>query len=186
MRFEEFLGAHDLVASPVDRFGGFVIEVGMPPSWLPFETALGLRVWVWRNDPRLTDFGANAVLTMHRVGASLEEGEVFAMLADQQVQSVPNCLEMRRSFAIATEGAGVVGLLELEIMGDAGVIDSVSRSRIVATRQETWIAQLTVTALHESRGDREGVWMTVREGEAADLVNAQNFRMPTHKTPDES
>lgn len=44
------------------------------------------------------------MLTMHRVEAVLDCGEVFAMLADQQLQSVPGCRERSRQLTAAEEG----------------------------------------------------------------------------------
>lgn len=74
------------------------------------------------------------------------------MLADQQVQSVPGCHELHRELAAAT--------------------DTVSRARIITTEQETLIAQLTVTALHDSPVDRTNIWLTVRMGAAAGPASA--------------
>ncbi len=96
MRFDEFMTASGLVATPVDRFAEFEVNVGLPQGWNPFESAPGLRVWVCRNDPRIAEFCANAVLTMHRVDAGLCAGEVFAMVAEQQLRSVTGSRELRR------------------------------------------------------------------------------------------
>jgi Probable lipoprotein LpqN len=170
MRFDEFVEKNGVSLSAVDRFAGFVVEVGVPPAWEPFDSAVGLRVWVCRNDPHAEEFCGNAVLTMHRVEASLDVGEVFTMLADQQLQSVPACHELHRELAAATEGAGVAGALTMEITHELGTIDSVSRSRIITAEQETLIAQLTVTALHNSPVDRAHVWLTVRLNAGASSV----------------
>jgi hypothetical protein len=175
MRFDEFVEKDGVAVSPVDRFAGFVVEVGVPADWEPFDSAPGMRVWVCRGDLRIDEFCANAVLTMHRVEAPLDAGEVFAMLVDQQVQSVPGCHELHRELAVATEGAGVVGALAIRITSEFGVIDSSSRSRIITTEQETLIAQLTVTALHDSPVDRENIWLTVRMGAAAGTASANQL-----------
>jgi len=167
MRFDEFVNKHGLAVSPVDQFAGLVVQVGVPPGWEPFDSAPGVRVWVCRSDPCLPEFCANAVLTMHRVGAVLDPAKVFAMLADQQLQSVPGCREVRREVAAATEGAGVVGVLGMQITHELGMIDSVSQSRIITAGQETMVAQLTVTALHDSPVDRADVWLSARPGATA-------------------
>lgn len=167
MRFDEFLKKHGTRFSPVDRFAGFLVEVGLPPGWEPFESAVGVRVWVCRTDPQITVFCANAVLTMHRVEAPIDAGEVFAMLVEQQLQSVPGSRERHRELAAAAEGRGVVGALATEISHELGAIESVSRSRIVPAEREILIAQLTVTALKNSPVERAGVWLSVRTGAAA-------------------
>jgi len=172
MRFDEFVNKRGLAVFPVDRFAGLVVQVGVPPGWEPFDSAPGVRVWVCRSDPLVAEFCANAVLTMHRVEAALDAAEVFAMLADQQLQSVPGCHEVRRDLAVATEGAGVVGVLGMQITHELGTIDSVSQSRIVTVGQETLIAQLTVTALHDSPVDRAHIWLSVRPGATAGAASA--------------
>jgi hypothetical protein len=98
--------------------------------------------------------------------AVLDAGEVFTMLVEQQLQSMPSCHELHRELATATDGPGVVGELAMHIAHDPGTIDSRSRSRIITTERETLIAQLTVTALLESPVDRAKVWLTVRTGAA--------------------
>lgn len=153
--------------TPVDRLAGFDVNVGLPLGWDPFESAAGLRVWVCRNDPLIAEFCANAVLTMHCIKAELEAGEVFAMVAEQQLQSVPESRELRREVTAATEGPGVVGALAMEIGSKPGIIDSVCQSRIITTDRETLIAQLTVTALHNSSVRQDEVWLTVRKTGAA-------------------
>lgn len=163
MRFDQFVQKSGVSVSPVDRLPGFMVQVGVPPEWDPFDSAVGVRVWVCRSDPHIKEFCANAVLTMHRVAASLDTGEVFAMLAEQQLQSVSECHEVSRSLAAATEGPGFVGVLTLQIDDALGTIDSVSRTRIITSKQETMIAQLTVTALRESPVNRADAWLTVRQ-----------------------
>ena len=172
MRFDEFVEKSGVAVCPVDRFAGFVVEVGVPADWEPVDSAAGMRVWVFRSDPRIDQFCANAVLTMHRLEAPLDAGEVFAMLVDQQLQSVPGCHELHRDLAAATDGAGVAGALAMQITHELGTIDSVSRTRIITTEQETLIAQLTVTALHDSPVDRSNVWLTVRMDAAPGPVSA--------------
>lgn len=174
MRFADFVESHGLAVSSVDRFDGFVVEVGVPPGWEPFDSAAGIRVWVCRTDPRIDEFCANAVLTMHRVEAPLDADEVFAMLVDQQLQSVPTCHELNHEVAGATEGPGIVGVLAMQITHELGTIDSASRSRIITTEQETLIAQLTVTALHDSPVGRANIWLSVRMGTAAGSASADD------------
>lgn len=167
LRFDEFVERAGISVSPVDRFSGCVVEVGAPPGWELLDSAVGVRVWVCRTDPRIDEFCANAVLTMHRVEALLDAREALTMLVEQQLESVPGCHELHREIAAATEGAGVVGALAMQITHELGTIESVSRSRIITTEQETLIAQLTVTALHDSPVDRANVWLTVRAGAEA-------------------
>jgi hypothetical protein len=98
---------------------------------------------------------------------------------------VPGCHELHRELAAATEGAGVVGTLAVQITHELGTIDSVCRSRIITTEQETLIAQLTVTALHDSPVDRAHIWLTVREGAAAGSATAdQHQGVPAAGTRD--
>lgn len=184
MRFDEFVQESGVAVSPVDRFAGFVVEVGVPPGWEPFDSAVGARVWVCRDDPCIDVFCSNAVLTMHRVETPLDPGEVFAMLVEQQLQSVPNCREVHRELAAATEGAGIVGLLAMQIAHELGIVDSVSRSRIITAEQETLIAQLTVTTLHDSPVDRTPAWLTARPGPAANPAPAGRHRAPVIATRD--
>lgn len=164
MRFDEYLEEHGVAVSPVDRFAGLVVRVGVPRGWEPFDSAVGARVWVCRTDPRIDVFGANAVLTMHRVEAPLDAGEVFAMLSEQQSQSVPGCRELQREFAPAADSLGFRGLLALEIASELGRIDSVSRSRIIAAAEGTLIAQLTVTALQDSPVEQTPIRLSVHKG----------------------
>lgn len=162
MRFDEFVQTSGIVVSPVERFVGFVVEVGVPSGWEPFDSAFGARVWACRNDPCINVFGANAVLTMHKVAAPLDAREAFAMLAEQQLQSAPGSHEVRRELGPAGECVGVQGLLAMQIAHELGTIDSVSRSRIITEGQETLIAQLTMTALHESPVKQANIWLSVR------------------------
>jgi hypothetical protein len=172
MRFDEFMEKHGLAVSPVSRFTGFVVEVGVPSGWEPFDSALGLWLWACRDDPCIKQFCANAVLTMHRVEAALEPAEVFTMLSDQQLQSAPACHEVRREMGLAGEFAGVQGLLVMRIAHELGTIDSSSQSRIITAGQETLIAQLTVTARHDSPVDRAHIWLSVRPGATATSASA--------------
>lgn len=162
MRFDEFVKLHGIAVTPVDRFDGLAVEVEGPPGWEHFDSALGGRIWICRTDPRISDFCANAVLTMHRVEASLDAGEVFAMLAEQQLQSVQGCHELHRTFADAPEGPGTLGTLAMQITHERGTLDSESQSRIITTEKEMRIAQLTVTGLHDSPVDRSNVRLSAR------------------------
>jgi Probable lipoprotein LpqN len=172
MRFDEFIQKRSLAVSPVNRFADFIVEVGVPPGWEPFDSATGVRVWACRNDPRITEFCANAVLTMHRVETPLDPTEVFTMLAEQQLRSAPGCHEVRRELGPAGESVGAQGLLAMRFTHELGAIDSASQSRIITAGQETMIAQLTVTALHDSPVDRARIWLTVRPGAAAGPASA--------------
>lgn len=147
--------------TPVDRFAGLVVEVGAPPGWKLLDSAAGIRVWVCRAEPS-SNFCANAVLTMHRIEAVLPADGVFAMLAEQQVESVSGCSQVWQELAVATEGAGMVGVLSMKLDHEFGTVESESRSRIITTEQETLIAQLTVTALEDSQLRASDVWLTVK------------------------
>ncbi|MDR3664358.1 MAG: hypothetical protein P4L86_28910 [Mycobacterium sp.] len=109
---------------------------------------------------------------MHCVEAALDAGDVFTMLAEQQLQSALGARERSRALIAATEGPGVVGVLAMQIADELGVIESSSRARIITTEQETMIAQVTVTALKNSPVNRAGVWLTVRPGTASDSVSS--------------
>lgn len=183
MRLEEFLEQHSLAVFPVDRFAGYVVEVGVPPGWDLFNSVLGMRVWVCSDDPRRDEFCANAVLTMHRVEGVLEAGDVFTMLTEQQLHSVPGCRELHRELAAATDGPGVAGALFTRIADELGTIDSVSRSRIISAEQETLIAQLTVTALQDSPVDRAHIWLSVQMGAATGPTSADHHA-PVTKAQD--
>jgi hypothetical protein len=174
---------HGLAVSPVDRFAGFFVEVGVPPGWEPFDSAIGVRVWACRDDPFIDEFCANAVLTMHRVEAPLDPADVFTMLAEQQLQSAPRCRELRRELGPAGESVGVQGLLTMQITHERRAIDSASQSRIIPAGQETMIAQLTVTALRDSPVDRAHIWLTVRPGATAVPASAgQRGGVPVTRT----
>ncbi|WP_201407066.1 hypothetical protein [Mycobacterium paraintracellulare] len=182
MRFDEFTKEHGLAVSPTDRFAGFVLEVGVPPRWEPFDSAVGTRVWVWRDDPHIDVFCANAVLTMHRVEAPLDPAEVFGMLSEQQLQSAPKCHELHREFTAANDGVGMVGALAMQIAHELGTIDSASQSRIITAEHATLIAQLTVTALHDSPVDRAHIWLTARQGPTANPAPAGQHHAPLRGT----
>jgi hypothetical protein len=185
MRFDEFVTAHGITVCPVDRFDGFAVHMQVPAGWELYDSAIGARVWVWRTEPRTSSFCANAVLTTHRVDAALDVGEVFAMLAEQQLQSVTGGQELHRNLALATEDPGVAGTLAMRIGHELGTIDSVSRSRIITTAQHTLIAQLTVTALHDSPLDRANIWLSVRPDETAGPASAGSHGgFPTARTRD--
>lgn len=171
-RFDDFLERTGITVFAVDQFAGFSVEVGLPPSWELFNSAVGVRVWVCRTDPPTSVFAANAVLTMHCVKAALDAHEVFTMLVEQQLQSVPQCAELHRDLAAATEGTGSIGVLAMQIAHELGTIESVSRSRIITAEQETLIAQLTVTALRTSPVDLSHIWMSVRTGAVAGSMSA--------------
>ncbi|RAV06707.1 hypothetical protein DQP57_20780 [Mycobacterium colombiense] len=178
MRFDEFVAETGLAVAPVDRFAGFVVEVGVPPRWEPFDSAVGVRVWAWRDDPRTDVFCANAVLTMHRVQAALDPLEVFVMLCEQQLQTAPRCRELHREFTAATEGVGMVGALTMQIAHELGTVDSTSQSRIIMAEKETLIAQLTVTALRDSSVDPTQIWLSARPGPAAIPASAGRHCAP--------
>lgn len=168
MRFDDFVAMREIAVLPVDEFAGVQVHVQLPPGWETFDAAPGVGVWVCRSDPRADEFCANAVLTMHRVQAPLDCGEVFTMLVNQQLQQVTGCTERHRDISAAAEGAGVVGTLDMEIAHEFGPIDSVCRSRIVAVEEEVLIVQLTTSALRDSPVVREPTRLLVRTSMTAD------------------
>jgi hypothetical protein len=183
MRFDEYLKECGIAVFAVDRFAGFKVEVGLPSGWEPFDSAVGLRVWVCCTDPHIGQFCANAVLTMHRVEAPINGREVFAMLVEQQTGSAPGCRELHHELETATEGVGLVGTCAMRVPHELGTIDSVVRTRIITTERDTSIAQLTVTALQNSPADHVGAWLTVRTGAAAGSVaTGRRHGVPTAGT----
>ena len=109
MRFDEFVAREHIEVLPADRFVGFPVGVELPPEWEQVDAKNGLRVWVWASDPRRKDFCGNAVLNLYRVQAVVEPSVLFAMLCEQQRQSVPNSRELLSDLAAATEGPGAAG-----------------------------------------------------------------------------
>ena len=164
LRFDEYALAANIGINPVDQFDGLVVEVGLPPGWAPVDSSPGAKVWIWRGDPRIADFGANAVLTMNTVEAQLEAVEVFAMLCEQQVQMVPGAVEAHRASAVASEGPGLAGSLALNIESQFGTIGSVSLTRVISGQRQTRIGQLTITALRDSPVDWDTIWFYVKPG----------------------
>jgi hypothetical protein len=167
MRMDQLIETTGTVVRPVDRFGGLLVKVGLPPAWEPVESPFGSHIWVWIGDPRIKDFGANAVLTMHVMESIFDGATVFPALCEQQLQMLSGGRELKRELSAATEGPGVTGLFVTQVSADVGVIESVARSRIVTTDRETLIAQLTVTALNDSPVDWSEIWLTVETGTAA-------------------
>lgn len=175
------------VVRPVDRFGGLLVKVGLPPAWEPVESPFGSHIWVWIGDPRIKDFGANAVLTMHVMESVLDGATVFSALCEQQLHMLSDGRELKRELSTATEGPGVTGLFVTQLTADVGAIDSVARSRIVTTDSETLIAQLTVTALHDSPVDWLQVWLTAEPGSATGPTLAnRGSGIPISRTSKES
>ncbi len=175
MLFDQYVRTRNIGISPVDHFDGLTTEVGLPPEWEPFESSPGMQVWFWRRDPRITEFGANAVLTMHLLDEALDAVEVFAMLCEQQVQMVPGALELHRESAVASEGPGIAGSLAMNTESQFGVIGSVSLSRIITTERQTLIGQLTITALRDSPVEWEKIWLYVKPDVAAGS-NSSGYR----------
>jgi hypothetical protein len=172
MRFGEYAARHGIAVDPVDRFAGFVVSVSLPAGWELFRSGTGIWVWGDSNEKSSGGFCANAVLTMHRAAAGLAEDEVFTMLGEEQAKSVPGCREDHRDFAVADDGIGVRGLLQLQIQThEFGAIDSASRSHIIRYGDETMIAQLTATAHESSAIDQAGFALSVRPGAAPSGVS---------------
>ena len=83
------------------------------------------------------------------------------------MQALPDSHELRRDLVAAAEGPGFAGVLDMSIAAEAGTVDSLSLSRIIADDRRTWIAQLTLTCLADSPVDRAGVWLRIRTGDGA-------------------
>lgn len=175
MRFDGYAQTHNVVIKPVDHFDGLEVEVGLPPEWEPFDTSLGFQVWIWRGDPHIAEFGANAVLTMHTVEKPLDSTEVFAMLCEQQKLMVPGAQELERESATASDGPGIAGSLAMNIASQFGAIGSMSLSRIITTERQTLIGQLTITALRESPVKWENIWFYVKKNPEIKPLFARNL-----------
>ena len=173
VRFEEYVAARGIPVTPADEFDGYSVTVALPPDWALFDPQFlgelpGKRFWGWPADPFIERFGANAVLSLSRIGAAPDPAELFAMLCESQMHIIEGTRERARTLAAAPEGPGVVGLLFLEIPTEEfGRIGSASRTRIVPAGSQTLIAQLTVTALVESPVDFADTGLTVAPGDAA-------------------
>lgn len=150
MRFDEYLRGNGIDAVPVEEFDGFAVQVVIPPDWELFSSAVGLRVWTSPPEEAVGGFCANAVLTMHRVGAALNPADVFTMLSHQQQQMIAGGREMHRDLAPTADGPGFAGTLELRITDDARVVDSTSLCRLINDGDQTLIAQLTLTEPHDA------------------------------------
>ena len=175
MQFDDYLSQHHIAMQPAERFAGYATDVLLPPDWEPYGAAPGIRVWLWRDDPRLAQFGANAVLNLYRVQApehpaALDLPALFATLCAQQRQSVPGNRELGRDLTEAPEGLGAAGTLILQIDHEVGTLDSATQTRIVPTDHGALIAQLTVTALHDSPVDWPHIVLTVAVDHAPDTV----------------
>jgi hypothetical protein len=172
VRFDDYVAVHGIVVTPCDDFDGYAVTVGLPPDWAVLDTDIvgelpGKQIWAWPNDPLIERFGANAVLSLSRVTASLDPAEVFAMLCESQKQIVAGTRERSRALRAATDGPGVDGLQLLEISTeDYGRVASASRTRIVPAAAETLIAQLTITALVDSPVDFADTGLSVAPGAA--------------------
>ncbi|WP_375488491.1 hypothetical protein [uncultured Mycobacterium sp.] len=165
MRFDDYVRGRSVALTPVDRFAGFEVNVWLPAGWERVGTVTGMQVWCPRDGRSTGVFCANAVLTMHHVAAALDAAEVFAMLVDEQLHSVPGCREKHRAIAPAQDGVGVEGFLALHIpTHEFGALDSVTHSRIITDGQQTLIAQLTLTALHSAPVQHAVVRLAVQPG----------------------
>jgi hypothetical protein len=162
VELDEFLAQHHITVHPVADFPGLAVGVLFPAGWETSDDSGWMRVWTWADDPHRDLFCASAVLTTHRLDAHVQAGEMFAILCEHQRHSVPNAREAHREFAAATEGPGEAGLLALEIDQVEGTLDSLTHTRIITTDDELLIAQLTVTALHDSRPDWSHIRLVVK------------------------
>lgn len=184
VRFDEYVAERRIVVTPTDEFDGYSVTVGLPPDWELFDPAVlgelpGKLIWGWPADPFIDRFGANAVLSMSRVRASLDPIEVFAMLCEWQTHMVEGTRERARTVATATDGPGVVGLLVIEVATETyGRVGSASRTRIIPAGPETLIAQLTITALIESPVDFADTGLTVAQVELTGPAAPIAYRGP--------
>lgn len=157
MRFDEFVHQRGVPFGPVDRLDGYLVEVVVPPDWEAVQSPTATPVLIWRDDPSKERFCANAVLTMARADAALDPHDVFAMLCEWQVHMMPGIHEIQRESAAPHAGPGLLGILDLLINTDVGVLQSVVMSRIIATDHHTLIAQLTFTAQPDSLVQRSRI-----------------------------
>lgn len=167
MRFDEYLAQHDIPAVPVDSFPGYLIEVDLPTDWQPVDAVPGVPVWAWMADPNIDVFCANTVLTLHRLPVAIDPTEVFAMLCEQQLHMLAGSVERHRSLNDAPEGPGIIGVLQMRIPSEHGTLDSTSTTRVLNDGEETFIAQLTLTALPSSPVGRAGSGLTVAVAQPA-------------------
>lgn len=158
MRLGHFLEQSGLASSLIDRLSGYLISVDLPADWESADAIPGMQLWIWPRDPNVESFCANAVLTLHHIAVPLEPPQVFEMLCEQQIESVPGCEERLRHLRPNREGGGFEGWLVLQFAHELGPIDSVSVAHMVADDQQVRIVQLTVTALRESPVD----WASIR------------------------
>jgi hypothetical protein len=169
MRLDEFLDKDGIPTAVVEQFDDYSVDVALPSGWEPFQSPPGARVCIWRADPSGARFFAYVVLTMTQAEAVLDPAEVFSMLCQWQLHTVPGTQETSRDLSGATEGPGVVGTLGLQIPSDTGLLESESVTRILSTQQHTLIAQLTLTALPGSPVDRNHIGLAVTR-DVADAV----------------
>lgn len=164
MRLDHFLERNGIAVATVSQFDGYLVEVAVPLEWEAVDTSSSATpVCIWRDKPGIEPVCANAVLTLVQADAALDPAEVFAMLCEWQVQMLPGIHEVNRESALTDTdtGAGVRGTLALLINTDVGVLESVVMSRIIPTCGHTLIAQLTFTALAESRVGRGRIGLGV-------------------------
>jgi hypothetical protein len=166
VRLDEYLSTHAITSAAVNDFPGYVVGVGLPAGWAPFDGGPGIKLWAWADDPNVDTFCANIVLTMHAIPAAIDPAEVFAMLCDEQAHLLPDSTERGRALGAASDGPGIAGRLAMTIGSEHGLLISESLSRIVTDTTETFIAQLTLTALPDSPVDRADIWLTVGRTES--------------------
>lgn len=167
MRLDEYLRQNANAVEAVDRFDGFEVAVDGPQDWEAVESRPGIRIWIWPADPYRDQFCANAVLTMHHLRGTLDVADVFEMLCDEQVQLMPGCHERYRSWQPADDGIGIKGMLSSQFEREFGIIGSASQTRIIAADNQTFIAQLTLTALLGSPANWADIRMSVVPNDSA-------------------
>jgi hypothetical protein len=161
VRLDEYLSTNAITSAAVNHFPGYDVKVGLPAGWAPFDGGPGIKLWAWADDPNIDTFCSNIVLTMHAIPAAIDPAEVFAMLCDEQAHLLPDSTEQGRALGAASDGPGIVGRLAMTIGSEHGLLASESLTRIVTDTTETFIAQLTLTALSDSPVDHAGIWLNV-------------------------
>lgn len=165
MRLDKFAEKHRISMAVVDQFGGYSVEVALPPDWEAFASPPGTRALVWRADPFMKQFCANVVLTMTQIDAMLDPYEAFAMLCEWQKELLPGVQETSRDLAEVHGGQGLAGMFAMRVATAGGLLDSFSLARVITAETRTLIAQLTLTKLPDSPVDCAHIGLAVRQVE---------------------
>jgi hypothetical protein len=161
-RFDEFVRANNIQQAAVDQFDEYRVDIELPADWEPFDSAPGTRTYIWRADPFIQQFCANVVLTMTRLETVLDPAEVFSMLCEGQLHTLPGSHETLRDVGEANDAGGVSGILAMQVDTGRGLVDSISLTHVVNNSEQTLIAQLTFTALRDSPVDCDHIRLIVK------------------------